>query len=79
MILYGDCMWQWIGESGNGLLQRGLLGGSGGIGQVVEGPTPFDGLVVTQWLYRHLIGFLRKFCETLKLFSLGENAHFSWS
>lgn len=58
-------MQKWIGGSGNGLLQRGLLGGSGGIGQVVGGQTPFGDLVVIQWLYRHLIGFLRKFCETV--------------
>lgn len=68
MILYRVCVRKWVGGSGNGLLQRGLLGVSGGIGQVVGGQTPFDGLVVTPWLYRHLIGFLRKFCETVTLF-----------
>lgn len=61
--------WEWPAPGG-------LAGGSG---QVGEGPTPFCGLVVTQWLCRDLTGFLRKFCETVLPFELGENARFSWS
>lgn len=61
--------WEWPAP-------EGLVDGSR---QVVEGLTPFCGLVVTQWLYRHLTGFLRKFCETVLPFELGENAPFSWS